>query len=651
MKALTELLSFEINETNLPVRREQVRARIAMLPTMVGSQMLLAPLLVWLIWDAVAHGVLLGWLALVYAIHTFELIHWRLYRTFDGDIQSCRRWDKHFRLHTGIAALAWGAGWVVMFVPGDIGYQALLICVAMGMSSGAVTLNPVYRPSLFIYILLFLPPLIVRVAMENDRSHWILAVMLVIYIGLLLDAAIKLMRTFELSLAQRFENAELLRALNEREKEAVEAMMKAEQANQAKSKFLATASHDLRQPLQALRLFSDALPGTTKEPEALRLAGQIGKSVNALVDMFDDLLDVSRMDAGIVRMHRKHFTLFPLFDRLYADFAPLAHVKALDLTLPVGEISGAAMTRRCEASGAGIAASHPLQQSAGCAITSDLASVVGSPSRMASSSTSNVLGGAVVYSDPVLLERMLRNLISNAIRYTDSGSVEVKMRHIDGNIWLEVVDTGIGISQDAMPHIFEEYYQADNPHRDRRKGLGLGLAIVRRIEGILGCRVAVRSVPGAGSSFTFAVPAGDPILLINPFSISHSNHDLKGVVVALVEDDQDIREFVAKLMERWGCRVFDGETGDEVMRKLDMAGVPPCLLVCDYRLPHGMTATRVIRRMRELWGNDLPALVLTGDTATETLHEIHSCGAVLLHKPISPARLRSTMYFALHSED
>lgn len=602
MKALTELLSFEINETNLPVRREQVRARIAMLPTMVGSQMLLAPLLVWLIWDAVAHGVLLGWLALVYAIHTFELIHWWLYRTFDGDIQSCRRWDKHFKLHTGIAALAWGAGWVMMFVPGDIGYQALLICVATGMSSGAVTINPVYRPSLFIYLLLFLPPLIVRVAMENDRSHWILAVMLVIYIGLLLDAAIKLMRTFELSLAQRFENEELLRALNEREKEAVEAMMKAEQANQAKSKFLATASHDLRQPLQALRLFSDALPGTTKEPEALRLAGQIGKSVNALVDMFDDLLDVSRMDAGIVRMHRKHFTLFPLFDRLYADFAPLAHAKALDLILPVGEIDGE-------------------------------------------------ISDAVVYSDPVLLERMLRNLISNAIRYTDSGSVEVKMRHIDGNIWLEIADTGIGISPEAMPHIFEEYYQADNPHRDRRKGLGLGLAIVRRIEGILGCRVAVRSVPGAGSSFTFAVPAGDPVLLINPFSISHSNHDLKGVVVALVEDDQDIREFVARLMERWGCRVFDGEIGDEVIRKLDIAGVSPDLLVCDYRLPHGMTATQVIRRMRELWGNDLPALVLTGDTATETLHEIHACGAMLLHKPISPARLRSTMYFALHSEE
>lgn len=606
MKALTELLSFEINETNLPVRREQVRSRIGMLPTMVGSQMLLAPLLVWLMWNAVAHAVLLGWLALVYAIHIFELIHWKIYRTFDSDIQSCRRWDKHFKLHTAIAALAWGAGWVMMFVPGDIGYQALLICVAMGMSSGAVTINPVYRPSLFIYILLFLLPLIVRVTMENDRAHWILAVMLVIYIGLLLDAATKLMRTFELSLAQRFENVELLRALNEREKEAVEAMKKAEQANQAKSKFLATASHDLRQPLQALRLFSDALPSTTKEPETLRLAGQIGKSVNALVDMFDDLLDVSRMDAGIVRIHRKHFALFPLFDRLYVDFSPLAHVKALDLILPVGETD---------------------------------------------SETGGEIRGALVYSDPVLLERMLRNLISNAIRYTDSGSVEVKMRHIDGNIWLEVADTGIGINPEAMPHIFEEYYQADNPHRDRRKGLGLGLAIVRRIEGIIGSRVTVKSVPGAGSSFTFAVPAGDPTLLINPFAISHSNHDLKGVVVALVEDDQDIREFVARLMERWGCRVFDGEIGDEVIRKLDTAEVSPGLLVCDYRLPHGMTATQVIRRMRELWGNDLPSLVLTGDTATETLHEIHACGAMLLHKPISPARLRSAMYFSLHSEE
>jgi CheY-like chemotaxis protein len=246
---------------------------------------------------------------------------------------------------------------------------------------------------------------------------------------------------------------------------------------------------------------------------------------------------------------------------------------------------------------------------------------------------------------------MLRNLISNAIRYTDNGSVEVKIRHMDGNIWLEVVDTGIGIDPEVMPHIFEEYYQAGNPHRDRRKGLGLGLAIVRRIEGILGCRVTVKSKPGTGSSFAFAVPVGDATMLAQTYSVAHSHDDLQGVVVALVEDDPDIRESVANLMEQWGCRVFAGEMGDDVIRELDIARMRPDLLVCDYRLPRGMTGTQVIRRMRELWGNNVPALVLTGDTAAETLHEIHASGAMLLHKPIAPVRLRSIMYFALHGEN
>ena len=143
---------------------------------------------------------------------------------------------------------------------------------------------------------------------------------------------------------------------------------------------------------------------------------------------------------------------------------------------------------------------------------------------------------------------------------------------------------------------------------------------------------------------------GNNQYLVQPFVITHSHYDLSGVVVALVEDDQDIREQSVELMEQWGCRVVAGEYAEDVMRKLDIAGWRPDLLVCDYRLPHGMTAIHVIQRMRELWGSELPAVVLTGDTASETLHEIHDSGAIMLHKPIAPIRLRAMMYFALHGE-
>jgi signal transduction histidine kinase/CheY-like chemotaxis protein len=420
-----------------------------------------------------------------------------------------------------------------------------------------------------------------------------------------LKSALDLIRTFEQSQRRRFENELLVGALLERKREAESSRQVAEQANQAKSKFLATASHDLRQPLQALRLFSDALLNSAKEQETVRLAGQIGKSVNALVDMFDDLLDVSRLDAGIVEPRRQHFLLGTLFDRIYGDLAPLAQAKGLSFQLP-------------------LCASNECGPENICRVA--------------------------VYSDPFLLERMLRNLISNAIRYTDSGGVAVRCYRLQGKVGLEIADTGIGIRAETLPHIFEEYYQADNPHRDRRKGLGLGLAIVRRIEGLLECKVQVRSDPGVGSVFSLEVPMGNNQHLAQPFVITHSHYDLNGIVVALVEDDQDIREQSAELMEQWGCRVVAGEYAEDVMRKLDIAGWRPDLLVCDYRLPHGMTAIHVIQRMRELWGSDLPAVVLTGDTASETLHEIHDSGAILLHKPIAPIRLRAMMYFALHGE-
>ncbi len=608
MISLTEMLRFDIDETNLPVRREQVRARIAVYPTMIIPAMLMAPLLVWVMWDAAVHEMLLGWMSLTLATQLFELSQWWRYRSYTLDAEQCRRWDARFKRNTALGALAWGSAWLVMFVPGDVGYQALLIVTAMGFSSAGVTINTVHRPSLFIYLVLLLSPLIVRLAWENDREHWFLAFMLLIFVGFLLHSAVKLMQTFELTLRQRFERDRLLHALRAREEETAAALETAELANKTKSRFLATASHDLRQPLQALRLFTEALQDIAKEPETLRLAGQIGKSVNSLVDMFDDLLDVSRLDAGIIHPRWQHFALDDLFDRLYVDFTPLAQAKGVALELPYSDNDGSS-ARTCTES---------------C--------------------------DAVVYSDPFLLERMLRNLVSNAIRYTDAGHVRVRCQCSSNRIAIAVQDTGIGIRPEVMHQIFEEYYQADNPHRDRRKGLGLGLAIVRRVEELLGYQVKVESAPGRGSTFSFVVNKGDPEMLARPFIITQTRFNVEDKVIALVEDDPEIREFTAEIMSSWGCRVFAEANGAEVLRKLDMAALRPDLLVCDYRLPDNQTALDVMRQMREFWG-DLPVLVVTGDTGAETLRAINNSGATLLHKPIAPTRLRSAMFMVMQGTE
>jgi two-component system, sensor histidine kinase len=606
MNPLTDLLRFEIDETNLPIRAEQIRARINSFPLMLSAQLVVAPLLVLLMWGKVSHSVLQVWMLAIYCAHGIEFYFWRQRRSQSKDVAQNREWNRLFRILTAMSSITWGSAGVLMFVPGDLAYQALLICVVMGLTAGAATSNPFHPPSMLVYQAGVVVPMLGRLAWENDMTHWILFGMLSMYCVFVLKSALDLIRTFEQSQRRRFENELLVGALLERKREAEASRQLAEQANQAKSKFLATASHDLRQPLQALRLFSDALQDTAKEKETVRLAGQIGKSVNALVDMFDDLLDVSRLDAGIVEPRWQHFMLGTLFDRIYGDFAPLAHAKGLNFQSPV-----------CTGKECG-------------------------PENMCN---------VAIYSDPFLLERVLRNLISNAIRYTDNGSVTVRCLCMPDKVRLEVVDTGIGIRPEILPHIFEEYYQADNPHRDRRKGLGLGLAIVRRIEDLLECKVQASSEPGVGSVFSFEVPRGDASNLAQPFVITHSHYNLSDTVVALVEDDPDIRELLDDLMEQWGCRVVAGEYSEDVMRKLDIAEWRPDLLVCDYRLPHGMSAIHVIKRMRDLWGEDLPAVVLTGDTARETLQEINDSGAILLHKPIAPARLRAMMYFALHGEE
>jgi len=579
-------ICFHISEGNLRIRADQLRARLRLYPVMLGIQAFLEPLFVSLFWGFADHLSLLLWLSCMYTLHSIDLVLWLRNRKRLDTISECKRWDRTFKILTALSSITWGS-FALFFFPQDLAFLALMICVIFGLVAGAVTLDSVYPPSLYIYILGVTLPLLARLMMVGDDTHWLLAGMLLMYLVGALSAGRELSKTFWRSLWQRYENDILIQQLTEQK--AI-----AETANREKSRFLASASHDLRQPLQALVLFSEALQEIAKEEDTRHLAVQIGKSVAALVNMFDELLDISKFDAGVVEAVKQHFNIQTVFDRLYADFSPLALAKDLEFTVPKTSLVG--------------------------------------------------------YSDPHLLERILRNLISNAIRYTEVGRVEVACQCIGDMLQFDVIDTGIGIRAESMPHIFEEYYQVNNKHRDRLKGLGLGLAIVRRMEVLLGCKVTVVSVPKQGSVFSFSIRMGDSSQLQQPSAPQHSKHDLSGVTVALVEDNLDIRQMTAALLTQWGCQVIDGELPHEVLGIIETAGKHPDIFICDYRLPQDLTAIDAIQLLRRLWSQHIPVLVLTGDTAPQTLQEIQSSGALLLHKPISPARLRSIIYFALHNE-
>ena len=587
LQSLGGEFSFQITEENLSIRADQIRTRLRLYPAMLLSQAFLEPLFVWLFWGYADHVQLLLWLTFMYAIHATDTLLWLRYREPFETIHECGRRKLYFNIFTALTALMWGSI-ALFFFPPDLSYQALIICITLGLVAGAVTLDSVYPPSLYIYVLGVSLPLLFRLVFIGKETQLILAGMLLLFLFGAISAGRELSKTFWKSLWQRHENDSLIEQLT-RQKTIAEA------ACRDKSHFLASASHDLRQPLQALVLFSESLQEVSQEMETSHLAGQIGKSVSALVDMFDELLDISKLDAGVVPAVKQNFEVQKIFERLHMEFLPLAVAKDLEFEIPKT--------------------------------------------------------GLVGFSDPHLLERILRNLISNAIRYTDFGKVTVSCAAADNMLHFEVIDTGIGIRAKNLPHIFEEYYQVDNQHRDRLKGLGLGLAIVRRMETLLECHVTVVSKPALGSVFSFSIPPGVMTQQQQPLVANQSPHDLNGITVALVDDNLDIRLMATKLMQNWGCRVFDGELPHEVLDAMMEADIAPDILICDYRLPRGLTALDGIKLLQQRWGKHIPSIVLTGDTAPETLKIIQGSGAFLLHKPVTPARMRSIMYFALHREN
>ncbi|WP_454017629.1 hybrid sensor histidine kinase/response regulator [Azospirillum sp. Marseille-Q6669] len=374
--------------------------------------------------------------------------------------------------------------------------------------------------------------------------------------------------------------------------EALAARDNAERADMAKTKFLAAASHDLRQPVQSLFFFAHALSDRLDGHPASPLLASMSESLNGLRTLLDSLLDVSRLDAGVVTPAVTEFALGPLLQRLADEY-------------------------RGRAAEVGIALHH-------------------------------VPTDGWTRSDPALIERILRNLVENAIRYTESGRILIGCRRSGSGLRVEVLDTGIGIPEDKRDEVFVEFTQLANPERDRRKGLGLGLAIVRRLAGLLGHEVTLRSRPGRGSAFGLTVPSVAPRQVMKtcrPAAQSAAKpaaNGGKGLVV-VVEDDAIILLSMRTMLEEWGYEVVAAVSADEAVGTLTSLGQRPDMIVADYRLREGRTGLQAIRDIYGVCGVRVPALVLTGDTDPARIAEVQQSGHRLLHKPVAPEVLRSAL--------
>jgi CheY-like chemotaxis protein len=345
----------------------------------------------------------------------------------------------------------------------------------------------------------------------------------------------------------------------------------------------------LRQPVHALSLFVGALRGHRLEPEPAALVDRIENSVSAMDGLFSALLDISRLDAGVVAPEMKTFPISDLLQVLERDYTTEAESKGLTLRI-----------RACN---------------------------------------------SWVRSDPVLLERILRNLLSNAVRYTDRGGVLLGCRR-RGGLRIEIWDTGRGIEEAQVPRVFEEFFQIDNPERDRTKGLGLGLAIVRRLADLLGHTLAFASVPGRGSMFGIDVPLAEPRAILPPMAPGVARTG----TILVVDDEMAIQEGMRSLLTAWGHAVLCAGSGEEGLARLAACGARPDLIICDYRLRGEETGATVIRRLRAEHGDDIPGVLITGDTAPNRLEEAAASGLLLLHKPVANSRLRAAVTHFLRAK-
>ncbi|GAB3092044.1 hybrid sensor histidine kinase/response regulator [Aestuariicella hydrocarbonica] len=352
------------------------------------------------------------------------------------------------------------------------------------------------------------------------------------------------------------------------------ALQEAESASRAKTRFLASASHDLRQPIHALSLFGGALTKRPLDEQSREIAGHMDIALQSLASRLDSLLDISKLDAGIVQATKAPFNLRLMVERLQDEFMPAAINKGLKVWLD-------------------------------CA------------------------ADAFVNTDEILLERIVRNLLANAIKYTERGRIELCVEHKYNKVVLTIKDSGRGIPLEEQDHVFEEFYQLHNPERDHTKGLGLGLAIVKRLADLLELDLSMDSMIGSGTVFTMCLPASSVMPQTQRPTVNNLSWD--SLCALVIDDEHEVGLGMKALLESMGCKVLLAEGTLDALSQAKAER--PDIVLADFRLRGEDNGILTIRTIRELYRN-IPAILISGDTAPERLREAEDASIPLLHKPV-----------------
>ncbi len=516
----------------------------------------------------------LVWAALLHATQVYRLVGIRRYiltPPAERDPERSARWYCNALTFN---AVAWGSAPWFFFPAGNLPLTSVMMLLLLGVSSGGVASLAPYRPALFRFIVPILAGLAAALLWQRDVMHFFLAWCTLAYLYVSLKFGLQQNRLLTEALRARFEKEDLAQRLAEQ-------VRIVELASLEKTRFFASASHDLRQPLHSLGLFGSAilarLAATPDEP----LARNMMHCVDALEASFSSMLDVSKLDAGVVEVKAEPVALAKIFRRLQVNLGQQAESQGLALRFRPG----------CK----------------------------------------------WVYADAALLERMLGNLVHNALKFTQTGGVAVLARTRGQRISVEVWDSGRGIEEKEMPRIFDEFYQVGNLERDRSKGLGMGLAIVRRIARLMHVQMQVRSRPGRGTVFRLLLPravANTEKTLLETGEGSKAASPLLPLHVLVVDDEETVRTSTAAALRLYGLQV---DVADSLLQAREIASMPGHrldALITDFRLRNEEDGIQVAAELRALLGWKLPVLLVTGDTAPERVRQAQQSGLRVLYKPV-----------------
>ncbi|SCX53641.1 hybrid sensor histidine kinase/response regulator [Variovorax sp. EL159] len=513
----------------------------------------------------------------------------------DVPVADSPRWARRHMLQmilTGVATAPVPWFFISTHDPEVTALMAILIMVGSGLAMQA--LWPM-KASLFGYGIPMMGGLIGALIWHSDGVNLFLAAIGIAYLVLALRRGVRQNKQLTDALVLRFENESLVSRLGEQ-------IAATERASEEKTRFLATASHDLRQPLHAIALFGAALQNELHDRPERKNAERLMRAVNALGNSLDTMLDVSRLDAGVITPDVRLIPLDALLVSLNHVFLARAEQAGLQL--------------RVQAS------------------------------------------GVWVRSDPQLLQRMLSNLVDNALKYTVRGGVIVRVRTRGENVWIEVRDTGIGIAPEQLGRIFEEFYQIGNSGRDRSRGLGIGLSIVQRLSRLLDHPVQVQSRVDRGTRFRVQLPSAsapaDMPFNWRPGTNTWREHQRPAPMptptvspalprrVLLIDDEAEIRQGMSELLRSYAIdveAVADEATAATALSQADVDGRPFELLLCDYRLADGGSGLDAGLRLRWRGGRRIPLLLITGETAPDRLQRVRESGVPVLFKPVDTEKL------------